>query len=91
MKTPYQKRKLERKGLSVLPFHIAAHHQKKLGQELKQSRNLETGADAEAVEGRCWLACFTGLLSLLSYRTWDHQARGGTALNALGSPQSMTN
>ena len=38
-------------------FHIAVHHQKKSGQELKQGRNLEAGADAEAMEGCCLLAC----------------------------------
>ena len=38
-------------------FHVTVHHQRKSGRELKQSRNLESGADAEAMEG-CWLlAC----------------------------------
>ena len=46
------------KGLFGLHFHITVHHQRKSGQELKQDRNLETGADAESVEG-CDL---TGLL-----------------------------
>jgi len=31
------------------------HHRKKSGQELKEGRNLEAGADAEAVEGCCLL------------------------------------
>ena len=39
---------------------------------------LEAGADAEAMEEYClWLAS-PDLLSLLSYRTQDHQPRDGT-------------
>jgi hypothetical protein len=38
----------------------------------------EAGADAEAMEGCSLLACFPGLLSLLSYRTQDYQPRDGT-------------
>jgi hypothetical protein len=52
-----------------LPFHIAVHHQRKSGQELTQGRNLEAGADAEAMEGAAYLFALHGLLSLLSYRT----------------------
>jgi hypothetical protein len=37
----------------------------------------EAGADAEAMEGCSLLACFPGLLSLLSYRTQDCQPRDG--------------
>jgi hypothetical protein len=33
------------KGLFGLHFHIAVHHQGKSGQELKQDRILEAGAD----------------------------------------------
>jgi hypothetical protein len=39
-----------------LHFHIAVY-QRKSGQELKQGRNLEARADAEAMEGCCLLAC----------------------------------
>jgi len=38
----------------------------------------EAGADAEAIEGCYFLACFPGLLTLLSYRTQDYQLRDGT-------------
>jgi hypothetical protein len=38
------------KGLFILHFHIAALHQWKSGQELKQDRILEAGADAETLE-----------------------------------------
>jgi len=41
-------------------FHIAVHSQRKSGQELTEGRNLEAGADAEAMEG----VLLTGLLSL---------------------------
>jgi hypothetical protein len=37
--------------------------------ELKQGRNLEVGADAEAMEEYCLSAWSYGLLSLLYFRT----------------------
>ena len=47
----------------------------KSGQELKQGRNLEAGAGAEAVEGWCLLACSSWLV-LIEPRTtvqgWHH-------------------
>ena len=43
-------------------------HQNKSGQELKQVRNLEAEANAEATVG-------TGLLLMASYRTQDYQSR----------------
>ena len=67
-------------------FHITVHHQRKSGQGLKEGRNLEAGADAEAMEGAAdWLAPH-GLLSLLSYRTRD-----STTHNGLSSPPSISN
>jgi len=41
------------KGLFGLHFHITVHHQRKSGQELKQGRKLEAGADAKTIKG-CW-------------------------------------
>jgi hypothetical protein len=62
-----------------LHFHVPVHHWRKAEQELTQGRNLEAGAEAEAtVVGCCLLACYHGLLSLVSYRTQDHQLREGT-------------
>ena len=49
------------KGLFSLHFHTAVHQQRKSGLELTQGRNLEAGADAEAVEGCCLLACSSWL------------------------------
>ena len=40
---------LQRRGLFGLHFHITVHHQRKSGQELKQGRNLEAGADVETM------------------------------------------
>lgn len=40
---------------------------RKSGQELKQDRNLEAGADAEAMEGGCLLVC-----SACFHRTQDN-------------------
>ena len=53
-----------RKGLFNFHFHIAVHHQRKSGQELTQSRGLEAGADAEAMEVCCLLDCFPWLAQL---------------------------
>jgi hypothetical protein len=41
------------KGLFDLHFYVTV---KKSGQEFKQGRNLEAGADVEATEGCCLLA-----------------------------------
>lgn len=38
---------------SSLQFHITGHHRRKLGQELKQYKNLEVEAEAETMEGCC--------------------------------------
>ena len=79
------------KGLFGLHFHIAVHRQRKSGQELKQGRSLEAGADAEAMgwDAAYWLALH-GLLRLLSYRTWDHQPRDRTTDHGLGPLPSIT-
>jgi hypothetical protein len=41
-------------GLFSLYIHIAVHHQRNSGQELKQVRNLEAGTDVEAMEGAAY-------------------------------------
>ena len=46
--------------------------------ELSQARNLEAGADAEAMEGAAYWLASPASLSLLSYRTQDYQPRDGT-------------
>ena len=57
------------KGFLGLHFHTIVHHWRKSGQELKQNKNLQAGADAEVMEGAAnWLP-LPGLLSLLPYRT----------------------
>jgi len=70
------------KGVFISNFHITVHHQRKSGQEFKQGRNLEAGADAEAMRGA------TGLLGLLSYRTQDYQPRDGPTHNGWALPIS---
>jgi hypothetical protein len=52
-----EKASWRRKGLFSLHFQIIVYHWRKPGQELKQSWNLEAGADAEAMEGCHLLAC----------------------------------
>jgi hypothetical protein len=64
------------KGLFGLHFHIAVHHQRKLGLELKQVRKLEL-MQRPWRDVIYWLAS-PGFLSLLSYRTQDYQPRDGT-------------
>jgi hypothetical protein len=51
-----------RKGLFGLHFHIIVYHLKLSGQELKQGRNLEAGA--EAMRGAAYWLAPLGLLSL---------------------------
>lgn len=48
---------------------------KKSGQELKQERNMEAGADKEALEGCCFSACFL---------------RGSSRTSSPGLPPSTT-
>jgi hypothetical protein len=54
----------EERVYSAYTFHTAVHHQRKSGQELTQGRNLEAGADVEAMEGFFLLACFPWLAQL---------------------------
>jgi hypothetical protein len=44
-----------------LGFPINVHHKRKSEQELKQGRNLEAGADTEAMEACCLLTFLTWL------------------------------
>jgi hypothetical protein len=60
------------KGLFSLHFHIAVHHLRKSGLELKQVRKQE-------LMQRPWRAVASpGLLSLLFYRSQDYQPRDCT-------------
>jgi hypothetical protein len=56
-----QKANFESKGLFE-QVHIVVHHWRELGQELKQGRILEAGADAEAMEKCCLLTCSSCLV-----------------------------
>jgi len=57
-----------------------------------QDRNLEAGANEEAMEGCCLLSySLSYLLSLPSYRTYNHQLRDGTTHNRLSPAPSTTN
>jgi hypothetical protein len=60
----------EGKVLFGLVFHITVLHPRKSGQEITHSRNLETGADAEAIEGSSLLAESHGLLSLFFFSSF---------------------
>jgi hypothetical protein len=50
MKLHDQKASRGEKCIFGLHFHVISHHQRKLGQELKQDRNLEAGAGAETMK-----------------------------------------
>jgi len=52
------------KGLCSSYFHITVHYQRKSGQELKQGRTLEAGADAEAMQYCTLVACSSWLTQL---------------------------
>jgi hypothetical protein len=65
----------ENRVYSAYTFHIAVHHQRKSGVELKQVRKKEL-MQRPRRDVTYWLAS-PGLLSLLSYRTQDYQPRGG--------------
>jgi hypothetical protein len=84
-----QKASWGRKGSCGLCFHTTVYHQKKSGQELKQGRNLETGADAEAMEECCFLACSSWLTQSAFLEIIGHQTRDGTTHNSLGPLPSI--
>jgi hypothetical protein len=58
----------EGQGLYGLHFQFTIYHWKKSGQELEQGWNLEAGADAEAMEEGCSLACFPWLAQSTFHR-----------------------
>jgi hypothetical protein len=66
----------EERVYSAYIFHIAVHHQRKSGLELKQVRKQELKQKPWR-DVPYWLAS-PGLLSLLSYRIQDYQPRDGT-------------
>jgi hypothetical protein len=68
----------EERGYSAYILHIAVHHQRKSGLELKQVRKQEL-MQRPWRDVLYWLASL-GLLSLLSYRTQDYQPRDGPTL-----------
>jgi len=69
----------EERVYSAYTFHTAVHHPRKSGLELKQVRKQEL-MQSPWRDVTYWLAS-PGLLSLLSYRTQDHQPRDGTTYN----------
>jgi hypothetical protein len=66
----------EERVYSAYTFHIAVHHQRKSGLEIKQDRKQEL-MQRPWRDVLYWLAS-PGLLSLLSYRTQDYQPRDDT-------------
>ena len=73
---------MKRKGLIQLTLLNSCSSPK----ELKGGRNLEVRTDVEAMEGAAYWFASPGLLSLLSYRTQDHQPRDDSTHNCLGPP-----
>jgi hypothetical protein len=66
----------EERVYSAYTFHIAVHHHRKSGQELKQVRKQELMQ--RPWQGAAYWLASPGLLSLLFYRTQDYQPRYGT-------------
>ena len=60
---PYDQKEVEKERvcMTFTYFQIVVPHLRKPGQELKQSCNLEAGADAEVMEECCLLACSSWL------------------------------
>jgi hypothetical protein len=77
------------KGLFSVYFHIAVHHQRKSGLELRQVRKQEL-MQRPWGDVCYWLAS-PGLLSLLSYRTQDYQPRDSTTRNGPPPHPLITN
>lgn len=78
-------------GLFSLHFCIAICGRRKLGQEFKQGRVREVGADGEAMEGSYLLACPHSLCSLLSYTAQDQKSSDGTTHHWLDPPHPSQN
>jgi hypothetical protein len=86
-KHPDQEASWRGKDLFSLHFHIAVHHQRKSGLELKQVRKQEL-MQRPWRDVAHWLAS-PGLLSLLSYRT--KTTSPGMAPPTRGPPHLITN
>ena len=82
--TSWLRSKLGRKGFIqlTLPHCCSSAKDVRTGTQAGQ----EAGADAKTIQGCYLLACFPWLLSLLSYRTQDHQPRDGTTHNGPSHP-----
>jgi hypothetical protein len=72
------------KNLFSSHFHIAVHHQRKSGLELKQVRKQELMQ--RPWRGVTYWLASPGLPSLLSYRIQDYQPRNGTTHNGPSHP-----
>jgi hypothetical protein len=84
------KSKLGRKGFILLtvPHHSLSSKEVRAGTQAGEEPG--GGADAEVMEGAAYWLAPPGLLSLLFYRTQDHQLRSGTIHNGLSPPTSIT-
>ena len=69
-----KKQVVEERVYSAYTFHIAVHHQRKSGLELKQVRKQEL-MQRPWRDVTYWLSS-PSLLSLPSYKTQDYQAQG---------------
>jgi hypothetical protein len=81
--------KLGRKGFIRLTLPYCCSSPRKSGLERKQIRKQKL-MQRPWRDVPYWLAS-PGLLSLLSYRTQDHQPRDGTTHNGLGPPPLIIN
>ena len=74
-----------------LHYDITVHELKKSGQYLKQGRNMEWAADAEAMEGGSLQGCSSWLVQPAFLRNPGPQFRDGTTCSGLNLPASVTN
>ena len=80
--TKYQDQKASWGGKDLFSSHfqIIVHHWRKSGQELKQGRILRQELTQKPWRDAAYWLASHALLSLLPYRTQDHQPRDGTTM-----------
>ena len=74
------------KGLFGLLLHITVHHSRKSEQELWRQELMQ-----KAWRGAAYWLILHDLLSVLSYRTQDHQPKDSTPHHELGPLTSVIN
>ena len=92
MKHHDQKQAGEKGFIWLIPLHHSPLvEEEKSREELKQAGTWRQELMQRSWRNTVYWLIQHGLLSLLSYRTQDHQLRGGITSNGLGPPTSIMN